>query len=172
MKESKLYFVAVLLVFSLTVNEMRASDRASQWGRGDIPVMDFDTFYPMLSKENDTIYVINFWATWCAPCVREIPAFEQLYATYKEQLVQVVLVSLDNPDHLESRVLPFLDRMDVQSRVILLDDPRSSRWIPLVSDEWTGAIPATIVQARNHHAFYEREFKFEELEEIILPLLN
>lgn len=172
MKNLKLYLLTLVLIAILSVNELSAAERHTQPGRGDIPVMDFETFYPMLSKENDTIYVINFWATWCAPCVREIPAFEQLYATYKEQLVQVVLVSLDNPDHLESRVLPFLDRMDVQSRVILLDDPRSSRWIPLVSDEWTGAIPATIVQARNHHAFYEREFKFEELEEIILPLLN
>ncbi len=172
MKKTKLYLLAILFIFSLTVNEMSAAGRDNQSARGDIPVMDFDTFYPMLSKENDTIYVINFWATWCAPCVREIPAFEQLYATYKDQLVQVVLVSLDNPEHLESRVLPFLDRMDVQSQVILLDDPRSSRWIPRVSDEWSGAIPATIVQARNHNAFYEREFKFEELEEIILPLLN
>ncbi len=167
-----MFFIAPLLLTVLIINDVSAADGLNQPARGDIPVMDFDTFYPMLSLENDTIYVINFWATWCAPCVREIPAFEQLYATYKDQLVQVVLVSLDNPDHLESRVLPFLERMDVQSRVILLDDPRSSRWIPRVSDEWTGAIPATIVQARNHSAFYEQEFKFEELEEIILPLLN
>ncbi len=167
-----MFFIATLLLTVLIMNDVSAADGQNQPATGDIPVMDFDAFYPMLSKENDTIYVINFWATWCAPCVREIPAFEQLYASYKDQLVQVVLVSLDNPDHLESRVLPFLERMDVQSRVILLDDPRSSRWIPRVSEEWTGAIPATIVQARNHHAFYEREFKFEELEEIILPLLN
>lgn len=168
----KIKYLLFLIITIVIIGSANARSHSTYKNSDPIPVMDFDTFAPWLSKQNDTIYVINFWATWCAPCVREIPAFEQLYATYKDQLVQVVLVSLDNPNHLESRVLPFLERMNVQSRVILLDDPRSSRWIPLVSDEWTGAIPATIVQARNHHAFYEREFKFEELEEIILPLLN
>ncbi len=172
MKKTKLYFLAALFITSLTMNEISAAGRQIQHGSGDISVMDFDTFFPMLSKENDTIYVINFWASWCAPCVREIPYFEKLYATYKDRKVEVILVSLDNPNHLESRVLPFLERMDVQSRVILLDDPRSSRWIPRVSDEWTGAIPATVIYSRNFNAFYEKEFKYEELEEIILPLLN
>ena len=172
MKKTSLNFLAILFVASLAMSDISASDRQSQRVRGDIPVMDFDTFYPLLSQENDTIYVINFWATWCAPCVREIPYFEKLYATYKDRKVEVILVSLDNPNHLENRVLPFLERMDVQSRVILLDDPRSSRWIPRVSDEWTGAIPATVIYSRNFHSFYEKEFKYEELEAIIVPLLD
>ncbi len=162
------YLMAIVFMVPANASYLLEQDNAEH----SIPVMDFDTFAPWLSKDNDTIYVINFWATWCAPCVREIPAFEELYHTYKDQLVQVMLISLDNPNHLESRVLPFLERMNVQSRVILLDDPRSNRWIPLVSEEWTGAIPATVIYSRKYNAFYEREFKFEELEEIILPLLK
>jgi len=127
---------------------------------------------PMLHLDNDSIYVINFWATWCAPCVREIPAFEKLYEQFKDQKVQVILVSLDFPNHLESRVIPFVQRMNVQSRVILLDDPDANRWIPLVSDQWTGAIPATLIYSRDTRKFYQREFYFEELKEIILPMLN
>ncbi len=150
--------------------------KASALNLGDyadarVSVMDFDTFAPIMEKTNDSIYVINFWATWCAPCVREIPVFEQLHAQYKDKKVKVLLVSLDFPDHLESRVIPFLREHRVQSEVILLDEPNANRWIPLVDESWTGAIPATIIYSREFRDFYQKEFKFEELENIILPLL-
>lgn len=150
--------------------------KASALNLGDyadarVSVMDFDTFAPIMEKTNDSIYVINFWATWCAPCVREIPVFEQLHAQYKDKKVKVLLVSLDFPDHLESRVIPFLREHRVQSEVILLDEPNANRWIPLVDESWTGAIPATIIYSRAFRNFYQKEFKFEELENIILPLL-
>jgi thiol-disulfide isomerase/thioredoxin len=172
MQKIKLFLITILLFTGLTSSDISAADGHSQPIGYDIPIMDFDAFAPWLSKKNDTIYVVNFWATWCAPCVRELPYFELLNENYKDRNVEVVLVSLDNPDHLESRVLPFLERLDINSKVILLDDPRSNRWIPLVSDEWTGAIPATVIYSRGFNAFYEREFNYAELEEIILPLLN
>lgn len=136
----------------------------------DMP--DFNEFEPWLYKETDSVYVINFWATWCAPCVKEIPAFEELNAKYSSNKVKVLLVSLDFPNQVESRVLPFMDRMNIQSQVILLDDPYSNRWIGKVSEEWSGAIPATVIYSSGFRGFYEREFTFEELEEIIKPLIK
>ncbi|MGM0573246.1 MAG: TlpA disulfide reductase family protein [Bacteroidota bacterium] len=137
-----------------------------------VQVMNFDAFAPRLNQENDSVYVINFWATWCAPCVKEIPAFEKLNDRYREQKVKVLLVSLDFPGHIEERVIPFMQDLEMQSEVILLDDPNSNRWIPKVSDDWSGAIPATIIYANDFREFYEREFEFHELEEIILPLIQ
>ncbi len=153
--------LTVSVTFSLNANN----------GTGEIPIVDFDTFAPRLDYENDTIYVINFWATWCAPCVREIPAFEELYERYRDQKVKVLLVSLDFPNQMESRVIPFVEQHNIQSEVILLDEPNANRWIPIVSEEWSGAIPATVIYSDSFRGFYEREFKYEELEEIILPLL-
>lgn len=137
----------------------------------EIAIMDFDTFSPMLEKEDEHTYVINFWATWCAPCVREIPYFEKLYENYKDKNLRVILVSLDNPDHLESRVIPFIENHNLKSEIILLDDVNANRWIPLVSEEWSGAIPATVIYNNSFRGFYEKEFKYDELEEIVLPLL-
>jgi len=161
-----------MLAFFAVLNLSKAHGLPASAEAKEVEVMDFDTFLPRLEMDNDSVYVINFWATWCAPCVRELPAFEQLNETYSDQKVKVILVSLDNPDLIDDRVIPFMERMGLQSEVILLDDPNSNRWIPLVSEEWSGAIPATVIYSAGHRSFHEREFEFEELEEIVLPLIQ
>jgi thiol-disulfide isomerase/thioredoxin len=133
--------------------------------------LDFDQFEPWLHRQTDTVYVVNFWATWCAPCIREIPDFEQIHKKYSAKKVKVLLVSLDNPNRIDNHVIPFLDRLNVKSQVVLLDDPYANRWIPKVSDQWSGAIPATVIYNQHQKMFFEKELKFEELEEIILPMI-
>ncbi|MFO7977086.1 MAG: TlpA disulfide reductase family protein [Bacteroidales bacterium] len=138
----------------------------------NIPVVNFEQFEPWLHKENDSIYVINFWATWCAPCVKEIPAFEKLNAQYKDRKVKVLLVSLDFPNQVQSRVIPFMERQQMKSSVVLLNDPDANAWIDKVSNQWSGAIPATIIYSRGFREFYEQEFEYEELQQIVERLLE
>ncbi len=163
--------VSAFMIALLLVPATLAVSAELKKSAADIEVVDFDAFAPRLEMDNDSLYVINFWATWCAPCVREIPAFDKLHETYKDKKVKVLLVSLDNPDHIDNRVIPFIENHNVQSEVILLDEPNANRWIPLVSEKWSGAIPATVIYSGSFRGFYEREFKYEELEEIIIPLL-
>jgi len=161
----KLFLVYIVTFFFITP-ALKANS-----ANDEIAIMDFDTFSPMLEKEDEYTYVINFWATWCAPCVREIPYFEKLHENYKDKNLRVILVSLDNPDHLDSRVIPFIENHNLKSEIILLDDVSANRWIPLVSEEWSGAIPATVIYNNSFRGFYEKEFKYDELKEIVLPLL-
>jgi thiol-disulfide isomerase/thioredoxin len=128
-----------------------------------IPFLDFSELNKFLTKENDTTYVVNFWATWCRPCIKELPAFEQLTADYSDKKLKVLLVSLDFPDKIDSQVVPFIEKNNIQSRVLLLDDGDANGWIPKVSEKWSGAIPATLIYNRNTRLFYERSFTFEEL---------
>jgi len=128
-----------------------------------IPVYDFDGFEYLLQFEDEKTYVVNFWATWCKPCVKELPYFEALRENYKDKGVEVILVSLDFPEKLESHVLPFIEKHKLKSTIVLLDDVDSNRWIPLVSEEWSGAIPATIIYNKKGRNFYERTFTYEEL---------
>ncbi|MDR4989080.1 MAG: redoxin domain-containing protein [Bacteroidales bacterium] len=170
-----LFFILVIftVAFFLSENSVHASSAVvDNGGQPPFAVVDFETFYPWLNRDDDNIYVINFWATWCAPCVRELPYFDRIHEQYSDNNVKVLLVSLDNPAHIESRVIPFLERMQIKSEVILLDDPRSSRWIPRVSAEWSGAIPATVIYSDTFRAFYEKEFSYDELEQIIVPLIK
>ena len=129
-----------------------------------IPSLDFSELNNFLTRENDTTYVVNFWATWCRPCIKELPAFEKLTAGYSDKKVKVLLVSLDFPDKIDSQVVPFLEKNNIQSQVLLLDDGDANSWIPKVSEKWSGAIPATLIYNKNTRLFYERSFTFEELQ--------
>ncbi|HPE82156.1 MAG TPA: redoxin domain-containing protein [Aequorivita sp.] len=117
-----------------------------------------------LQKNNDSIYIINFWATWCKPCIKELPAFEKLASDYSDKKVKLLLVSLDFPDKLESQVIPFIKKNNIQSEVVLLDDADANSWIPKVSPQWSGAIPATVIYKKEDRKFYEQSFTFEVLE--------
>ena len=125
---------------------------------------DFDRLEPYLNQKNDTLFVINFWATWCVPCIKELPHFEKLNNKYKDGRFKMILVSLDFPKMVESRLLPFIQKNKLQAEVVLLNDPDANTWIEKVAKEWTGAIPATIIYKNERRTFYEQSFTEEELE--------
>ncbi|NBL64134.1 redoxin domain-containing protein [Flavobacterium sp. NST-5] len=117
-----------------------------------------------LKQENDTLYVINFWATWCKPCVEELPHFEKLNRVAKNSKTKVLLVSIDFPKMVESKLLPYIKENNIQSEVVLLNDPDANSWIPKVDVSWSGAIPATIIYKNSEKRFFEKSFTYEELE--------
>jgi thiol-disulfide isomerase/thioredoxin len=128
-----------------------------------VPVYDYAGLEPYLTKDNDTTYVINFWATWCKPCVKELPYFDQLGEEYREKKVKILLVSLDFQEKAVSHVQPFLLKRQVKSEVVLLDDPDADSWIPKIDSSWSGAIPATLIYQGSHRSFYEKSFTYEAL---------
>lgn len=137
-----------------------------------VPIVDFTSIKPLLEKGNDTTYIVNFWATWCSPCVKELPHFERLQHEYSNQKVKVILVNLDFPSHYETRLIPFLKEKDIQSEVIVLDDPDANRWINEVDPSWSGSIPATVIYKKSNRKFFEKELSYEELEETVKTIMN
>lgn len=133
----------------------------------DVKVMDYKGMEPILSLRNDTTYIVNFWATWCIPCIKELPYFQKIDSKYKDSNVKVLLVSLDFLKHMDTRLKPFIEKHKISAEVILLNDPDANSWIDKVSPDWSGALPATVIYNRNFHAFYEKSFTYEELQSII-----
>ncbi|MCG8328065.1 MAG: TlpA family protein disulfide reductase [Chitinophagales bacterium] len=134
-----------------------------------IPVYEsYSDIAPMFALKNDTTYVINFWATWCQPCVKELPHFEQLTEKYKDSKVKVVLVSLDFPKQLESKLVPFVKKHELKSTVVTLLDGKYNDWIDKVSKEWSGAIPATLFYRADQQYFLGHSVEStEELENVL-----
>lgn len=133
---------------------------------------DFNGLEPLLNTQNDTTYVINFWATWCKPCVEELPHFEKLHANFKNQKVKVMLVSLDLPKQVESNLIPYIKKKRLQSSVVHLKDPDMNSWINKVDMQWSGAIPATIIYKGDKRKFYEQSFTYEQLQTELEKIKN
>ena len=128
-----------------------------------IEVVDFDGFYKKIDLSSDYTYVINFWATWCSPCVKELPYFESVNKEYSDKNVKVILVSLDFPSQIESKLKPYIKKNKIKSNVILLDDSKMNKWVPRVSEKWDGGIPATLIVNSSNYNFYPNPFEKEQL---------
>lgn len=135
----------------------------------DIPIMDFDQLEPILQQENDTLYMINFWATWCMPCVQEMPDIVKFADEMEGRKFRLILVSLDDPGDMESRIEPFVERYKIEGKVIILDDPDANSWIPKVHPDWMGAIPATIFYSSGFREFHGEVIDYLTLKETIEP---
>lgn len=118
----------------------------------------FADLAPRLAANNDTTYVVNFWATWCAPCVKELPYFEALHQRFKDEKVKVLLVSIDFKKDLPTKLRAFLAKNALQAEVVALVDGQQQTWIDAVDASWSGAIPATLLYRGRKRQFFEGEF--------------
>ena len=137
-----------------------------------LKVYNFNALESQLHRDGDTTFVVNFWATWCAPCVKELPHFERLGSEFQKDNVKVLLVSLDFRKHIKSKLIPFILDRKLESEVVVLDDPDANEWIDRVSTSWSGAIPATLIYRGNRRSFFEQSFTYEELETAVTTMTN
>ncbi len=133
----------------------------------NIKTTDYEGLKPYLNKANDTTYLVNFWATWCKPCVEEMPAFMKINQEYQDEAFKMLLISLDFPGQIESKLIPYIKENQIDAEVIVLDDPASNKWIPMIDESWSGSIPATLIFHRDKRKFFEGKLDYEELKSIL-----
>jgi thiol-disulfide isomerase/thioredoxin len=168
LKKVYIGFIALVIIASACTQTEKKSENKSS----SVPIVDFSGIEPLLNIKSDTTYIINFWATWCAPCVKELPYIEQIAKEYSNKKVRVILVNLDFPNHYESRLIPFINEHSIASEVIMLDDPDANSWIDRVDASWSGSIPATLIYNNTKREFFEKEFSYNELESIVKQYVN
>ncbi|MEM9837156.1 MAG: TlpA disulfide reductase family protein [Bacteroidota bacterium] len=124
------------------------------------PVYDsFDDIAPLFEQQNDTVYVINFWSTWCKPCVEEMPYFVQLAEDYQGQPLRIVLVSLDFKKDITTKLPKFIEKLPLDLPVVALTDKNQSDWIERVDRRWSGTIPVTVIYRNGQRTFIDTPFK-------------
>ena len=126
-----------------------------------IEIIKFQDLEALMQKK-DSVYVINFWASWCRPCVSEMPVFETLAHEYSSKQVSVVFVCLDFKKNLDA-VKKFVTEHQIKAKIYLIDEPDYDSWIDKVSPQWSGAIPATLIFRGNQREFYEQSFDYQTL---------
>ena len=123
---------------------------------------------------SDHPLIINFWATFCVPCVKEIPYFQSTVARYKDQQVELVLVSLDLPDYYPARIAGFAQSRGFTSRIVWLDETNADYFCPKVDARWTGGIPCSLfVDNKTHYRrFFDRQLTEPQVELEIKKMLT
>ncbi|HSH64447.1 MAG TPA: TlpA family protein disulfide reductase [Bacteroidia bacterium] len=154
----KVFFTIASLIFCLTGYSQ------------SIRVIKIEELEKRVKNDSDTTYVVNFWATWCAPCVKELPDFDSLTAYTVKEKVKVLLISLDFKEDLDQKVIPFIKKKQIQSEVLLLDELNGNYFIPKISANWSGALPGTwiINNKKNVNRFFEKKITFDFLKKELM----
>lgn len=154
----------LLLILLLGVNTLQGQT---------IKQIDKAGLAALLNKTADTVYVLNFWATWCRPCVEELPSFDTLARAFEKRPVKIVLVSNDFLDEINTKLKPFIRKRKPKPEVQLITETDASAWLELVDKDWSGAIPVTLLyhgKTGKRH-FIMAETRFAELERLTNDLL-
>lgn len=151
--------IFLLIVFawnSIVISEVIAQD---------IKVVKLEELKKIYSASKDTTYIVNFFATWCGPCVQEIPALNQFYEDNRQTKYQLIYVSLDNAKYI-SKLPKFIKKTKIQAPVYLMNESADFSWLPYVDKRWQGSIPATMIinTSRNVKAFFETPLEKGQLE--------
>lgn len=127
----------------------------------------------ILENPEDKLFVVNFWATWCGPCVKEIPYFEKVAKEYSDNKVEFILMSLDFPSELERRLIPFINKNNISLRVILIEELEYDKWMKFVDSVWQGNLPSTLFfnNAKDLRQFVARPLDEPDLRNIINSMI-
>ncbi len=118
--------------------------------------------------------VINFWASWCAPCIKEIPWFEKSVAAFKDQNVKLILVSLDFAEDYPKGIAAFAKKNNYQSTIVWLDETNADEFCPKIDEKWDGAIPVTLMvnKQRKYRQFFAQQLPEQRLVQELQKLVG
>ncbi len=139
----------------LTISNMSARGQVVEHIR--IPELE-----KIISSSGNKLYVVNFWATWCAPCIKEFPVFEKVSRDYNKDKVEFIMISLDFPGEIEKQLIPFLKKNNTSLRVSVMMDVDYNAWIDKVDVSWQGEIPATLIFNNNKKLRYFHSGEVDE----------
>jgi thiol-disulfide isomerase/thioredoxin len=133
---------------------------------------DFREVSDLFAQRNDTVYLVNFWATWCKPCLEELPLLQEVQNRYADAPLRVILVSLDDKPEAIARIPDFLERRGVGLPTVVVTD-RDEEWQRELDAKWDGSLPTTFIYRDALRYVYRRNFRtLPDILDAVAPLLD
>lgn len=139
-----------------------------------IPSVSLNELELRYKNGGDTVFIVNFWATWCKPCIAELPAFDKISREFRDRPVKIILVNVEGEDSRETRIEPFVKKQGLDPEVVILLDDKPHIWIDRVDTSWSGAIPATLFlrTSTQQRSFQEKELNYQSIKDVVLHMLE
>jgi thiol-disulfide isomerase/thioredoxin len=143
-----------IILFLIIINTQAQSVQIVKWAAID----------RIQKQMSDTTFVVHFWATWCAPCVKELPDFELVSKKYKNKKVKIILVSADFLKD-KNKVLLFLKKHQIMADVWIMNEPDQNAWIEQIDKKWSGGLPASLLlnNKKQKKTFWEQSLNYNRL---------
>ena len=156
----KTLLVVVFLFFAALVNAQQVKS---------VKITDLEN----IIKESKTPLIVNFWATFCVPCLQEIPYFQEITGQYKAKDVSIVFVSLDMKEAYPVKVNEMAKKLNLVYPVVWLNETNADYFCPKIDTSWTGGMPSSLFvnNATRYHKFFEEPLSKERLEKEIQEML-
>jgi thiol-disulfide isomerase/thioredoxin len=155
------FFTAALLFFSAIATAQQVKS---------IKITDLENTI----KESKTPLIVIFWATFCVPCLEEIPYFQEKAEQYKAKNLSLVFVSLDMKEAYPAKVNDMAKRLRLVYPVVWLNETNADYFCPRVDTSWSGGMPSSLFvnNATGYHKFFEQPLSKDELEKQIQLMLS
>jgi thiol-disulfide isomerase/thioredoxin len=160
MKIVRFFFIQVLISLSVVTNAQSIEK---------IKITDLEK----ILQKTDSTYIINFWATFCAPCIEEMADLIKYTKKYEKQKVKLIFVSLDLAEAYPSQILEFVTKKKLSDTVVWLNETDADYFCPKIDTLWTGTIPATIIVNNKigYKKFFEKKLSAKEIKTMITQAL-
>ncbi|MFO0907839.1 MAG: redoxin domain-containing protein [Isosphaeraceae bacterium] len=142
-----------------------AVDSLAKWNAEPVSLEKIDDAGVAKLVKNDTpnLLVVNLWATWCGPCVEELPAFVEMHRMYRGRKFKMVTISMDEPDKADE-ALKVLKENHASTTNYLLRTTDRDRFAEALDKEWPGPLPYTMIIVPGGKVVYRKSGAIEPLD--------